>query len=225
MFMYLKLKRHIAKKAVLSKEEYETLTNKEAEWWSKGQLKAGGATVKLVGHENIPKENVLIVSNHQSYFDTWLLYALVDKNKGFIAKTEMQKTPLISGWMRELRCVFMDRDDMKQSLQAILEGIKILKDGYSMVIFPEGTRTLTGEMAEFKAGSFKLATKSKVPVLPITIDGAFRIMKKGKLWIEPSNVTVTIHPPVETKDLDKEEEKLLPEKVFEIVKSALTKEC
>src|SRR5699024_1808110 len=91
---------------------------------------------------------------------------------GFIAKVELTKFPIVSQWMKEMKCIFMDRSDRRQSLQSIKEGINILKNGHSMVIFPEGTRSKSDAMGEFKAGSMTLATKSGVPIVPITISGS-----------------------------------------------------
>lgn len=217
----LKAKRLMARKNTFTKGEYETKINTLVSKWSLKQLKNSGSTIHVKGHENIPKEAVLFVSNHQGNFDTAIFLSYVNKNKGYIAKKEMLKFPFIGVWMQELRCVAMDRGDLKQSLQAILEGIKILKDGYSLVIFPEGTRSLDGKMKPFKAGSFKLATKSGVPIVPVTIDGSHKMLKSGTLKINPTTVYVTIHPPLEVKNLTKDEQAQLPQQVQGIIQSAL----
>ena len=79
----------------------------------------------------------------------------------------MEKIPFLSSWMKRIHCIFLDRKDIKQSAKTILEGIRILKSGHSMVVFPEGTRSKGEQMGEFKAGSFKLATKSKFLLFPL----------------------------------------------------------
>lgn len=115
----------------------------------------------------------------------------------------------------------MDRHDMKQSAQVIIDGIKQLKSGINMVIFPEGTRSKTGALGDFKAGSFKLATKSKCPIVPITIDGTRNIMEANNYFIKKQNINLYIHPPIDVTTLTKEETAELPDKVKEIIESDL----
>lgn len=218
----VKLKSLSSSKSKLSKEEYETKVNKIVSKWTKKQIKNSGAKIYIKGLENIPDDRALFISNHQSSFDIAILITYINKNKGFVAKEEMFKIPFMRAWMKELRCVSIDRNNMKKSLQAILEGIKILNDGYSMVIFPEGTRSLDGKVKEFKAGSFKLATKTGAPIVPITIDGSYRMLKSGSFKINPAKVYVTIHPAISVDNLNKEEQKNLPSRVQSIIESKLS---
>jgi len=208
-----KFKRHKANRHKYSKEEYQTLVNEEARRWSRRVLKICGVKVNIRGVENIPDEAVLFMANHQSSFDIAIFLGCIYKNKGYISKPGIFKIPFIRNWMDELRCVEISQTDVRQGLKAVLAGIDILKDGYSMVVFPEGTRSLDGKLLEFKAGTFKLATKSKVPIVPVTIDGAINVMRKGDILVKSRPVTVTIHPPIYTKDLVREEEVLLPAQV------------
>lgn len=190
--------------------------------WAYDRLKDSKATIHIHGEEKIPMDKtVLFVSNHQSDFDIAVFMALIKKNTGFVAKIEMAKVPFLRDWMKAIHCVFMDRKDMKQSVQTILEGIKLLKAGYTMVVFPEGTRSKSGAIGEFKAGSFKLATKPKVPIVPVTIDGTYKIMEGNHYIIKPATVDVTIHDPIDTSHLTKEEEAALPEQVKAIIASAM----
>ena len=106
-------------------------------------------------------------------------------------------------------------------MEGILEGIKTLKNGHSLVVFPEGTRSRGDKMGEFKSGSFKLATKSKVPIVPLTIDGTYRVMEANKILIKPSNINFYVHKPIYTDKLSKEEITKLPETVEHIIRSKL----
>jgi 1-acyl-sn-glycerol-3-phosphate acyltransferase len=115
----------------------------------------------------------------------------------------------------------MDRSDMKQSTKIIIEGIRQLKEGTNMVVFPEGTRSKGGPVHEFKAGSFKLATKSKAVVVPLTIDGTYKIMEANGNRIKPAEVNLYIHKPIITAELTKEETAELPARVEKIILSAL----
>lgn len=190
--------------------------------WCKKRLKIAGADVNLYGIENIPEdETVLFISNHQSNFDIALFLGCIDKKKGFVAKSEMGKIPILNTWMKKIDCVFMDRSSIRKSAQSIAEATKLLKSGRSMVIFPEGTRSKTGYLNEFKSGSFKLATKSKVKIIPVTINNSSSLMEKNNNKIKPGKVEMYIHTPVETINLTKEEEEHLPSNIKSIIETKL----
>ena len=203
-------------------EERTLFIHKITYKWAKFVMKMSGAKVTVKGLENVPLDKtVLFMSNHQSYFDIPLLMSAVDMPKGFIAKKELGTWPGISTWMRYIQCIFMDRENIRKSAEAIVQGINILKSGYSMVIFPEGTRSKGGQTHEFKAGSFKLATKSKVPIVPVTINGSYKLLEMNNYKIKSGEVEVIFHPPVEVTNLSKEELNDLPQKLENIVFSEL----
>lgn len=214
-----KVKRALKHGKISNKNEYiDNIISK----WAYSQLRLSGARVKLYGEENIPKDiPVVFVSNHQGNFDIALFMSLIKKPKGYIAKSEIKKVPLLRTWMEYMDCVFMDRSNIRKSAEAIIEGIKILRNGQSLVIFPEGTRSQGDNLGDFKAGSFKLATKSKAPIIPVTINGSYKLLEANKGKIVPSDVEVYIHPMIETKDLTREEQETLPTKVKDIIGSKL----
>lgn len=178
--------------------------------WAKFVLRMAGAKISVTGLDNIPKnQTVLFVANHQSDFDIPVLMSAIDVPKGFIAKKEMETWPIISTWMKLLNCVFMDRSNLRQSAHSIMQGVTNLKKGYSMVIFPEGTRSKGGAVGDFKGGSFKLATKSKCPIVPITIDGTGSLFEGNGNKLHPTKIKLIIHPPVEVTNLTKQEEENL----------------
>lgn len=190
--------------------------------WAKFVMKLSGAKITIIGEENLPKdETVLFVANHQSNFDIPLIMSCIDVPKGFIAKKELETWPMISTWMKYLKCIFMDRSNLRKSAEAIVEGTKLLKSGYSMVIFPEGTRSKGGPVGEFKAGSFKLATKSKRQIVPVTIDGTYKLLEANKNWIKKADVKLIIHPPIDTASLSKEETDNLHNTVRSIISKDL----
>lgn len=184
-------------------------------------IKLSDSTVNVHGLENIPEGPVLFVSNHQSNMDIAIICGFIDKPKGFIAKKELKKLPLINKWITLAGSIYLDRENPRKSMEGILEGIKTLKNGHSLVVFPEGTRSRGDKMGEFKSGSFKLATKSKVPILPLTIDGTYRVMEANKILIKPSNINFYVHKPIYTDKLSKEEITKLPETVEHIIRSKL----
>jgi 1-acyl-sn-glycerol-3-phosphate acyltransferase len=204
---------------LIERDEY---INKVASKWALNRLKLSGAKVTVFGQENIPKDKpVVFISNHQGNFDIPLFMSYIDKPTGFIAKIEMNKLPVIRNWMEYMNCVFMDRSNIRKSAEAIVEGVNIIKKGYSLVIFPEGTRSRGNTIGEFKAGSFKLATKSKVPIVPVTIKDSYKLMEANGSKIKPAEVEIYIHPPIETAGLSKEELETLPDKVKKIIQSNL----
>jgi len=188
--------------------------------WALGNAKRSGGRFHIEGLENIPQNQaVVFISNHQSNFDIAALLAYLPVSHGYIAKIELLKIPILSGWMKHMRCVFIDRKSLRQTAGAIVEGIKILKDGHSMVLFPEGTRSKSETMLEFKAGSFKLATKAGVPIVPVSINGTFRLMEVNGGWIGPADIYVKVHPAIPTVDL--EDLAVLPGQVRQIIEEGL----
>lgn len=205
-------------------EESESLIYKCTNIWANSLLKLAGVKVNVHGIENIPKDKtVLFVGNHQGNFDIPIYITQIPKVIGFISKIEVEKIPLVRTWMNFLHCVFMDRSNLRKSGEAIIKGVKNLKNGHSIVIFPEGTRSKGGPIKEFKAGSFKLATKSKCPIVPVTMDGSFKIMEHGNgPWIKPATVNLYFHPAIETSNLTKEEQDILPKTVQNIIASKIS---
>ncbi len=205
-------------------KEYEEFVTEKVSEWARDRVRDSESAVAIKGLENIPKEgSMLFVSNHQSNFDILLLLGYLPVPKGFIAKLELEHFPFVSQWMKRIHCLFMDRNDMKQSAQTIIKGVRQLENGINMVIFPEGTRSKTGELGEFKAGSFKLAVKSKKPLIPITIDGTRNVMEDNNYMIRGRTINLYIHEPIDTTTLSKEEIAELPDKVKAIIEKDLIK--
>lgn len=203
--------------------EHDQLTDKTVKKWARSLVNLAGVTVVTTGEENIPSEgSVLFVSNHQGNFDIPILLGYISKPKAFIAKIELQKLPLIRTWMTHIKCIFMDRSDIRQSLKAINQAAAHLKAGYSMVIFPEGTRSKCETLGEFKPGSLKLALKAGVPIVPITIRGSYKIMEGNNNIIKPAHVEIEIFEPILTAELTKKQAAELPERVRKIIEQGLS---
>ena len=204
-------------------EEKDAFVHKFTSNWARRLLKIIDVKVNVHGVENLPKDkNVLFIGNHQGNFDIPIYMSYIDIPKGFVAKIELTKMPGIKTWMKHINCIFMDRSSIRKAGEAIVKGIKSLKSGNSLVIFPEGTRSKGDKMGDFKAGSFKLATKSKVPIVPVTIDGSYKIMEgNSNKLLKSATVNLYIHPMIETDNLTKEEQDKLPERVQSIIGSKL----
>lgn len=188
--------------------------------WAKLMIFVTGNKVRVINDELVPNEPVLYVVNHQSNFDIPVCMAYLPHFAPFIAKIELAKVPMLSYWMKQMKCLFMDRKNMRQSLKVILEGIEMLKDGNSLVIFPEGTRAKNGEMLEFKPGSLKLAVKANVPIVPVTIKNTYKVFEEHNR-IRKTDVSITFHEVIETSDLSREEVNNLHNTVRDIIKTTL----
>jgi len=170
--------------------------------WARLMIAIAGGRVEISGLENLPAGGgVLFVSNHQGAFDIPLLLGYVPGLKGFVSKKENSRLPIVSIWMKLLHCIILDRRDLRQSARAIGRGIRDLQAGRSLVIFPEGTRSKSGVMNRFKEGSFKLATRSGAVIVPLTIDGSYRLLEGNRGRITPADVRLHIHAPVILADL------------------------
>ncbi len=191
--------------------------------WARRLLRAAGAKVTVRGLENLPCDNVaaVYVGNHQGYFDIPLVLGYLGGAKGLVAKKEIQKLPLIRSWMTELGCVFIDRDNPRASVNALNKAAERVKIGYPMVVFPEGTRSKTGDMAEFKAGAFKIAQKNNVPVIPFFIEGTGHLLERNGFRIRPAAVTLTVLPVIDTTGYTREDWKALPALAESHVRQAL----
>jgi 1-acyl-sn-glycerol-3-phosphate acyltransferase len=220
VYLYIgKLKFEILKKK-MTEEEKESYIFNYARRCSRIILKGTGCTVNVIGEENVPEGNCLFVHNHQEYFDVLIMIGYINKPKGFIAKKELEKIPAVSYWMKQIHCVFMDREDSRESVKSILQGVDLLKSGYSMSIAPEGTRSKGPNMGEFKKGSMKLATKAGVPVVPVALNNVYKLTNgKGFLHIKPTKMDIIICKPIDTKTMSREEQNNLSE----IVKAEIQK--
>lgn len=174
-------------------------------------LKLAGVTVTVIGSEQIPKDApVLYVGNHRSFFDILVGYTTVPSLTGFVAKKEMEKIPLLSVWMDHVNCLFLDRVDVKAGLKTILKGIEKIRNGISIWIFPEGTRSESEEVTDllpFKEGSLKIAEKSGCMVVPVAITGTAEIFEKQFPRMKPSHVTIHYGEPIDLKTLEPEQRK------------------
>ena len=186
-------------------------------------IEVTGSTVKVFGEENIPKDRACVfVSNHQGIFDIHAMLGYSSVPIGLVSKIENKKLPIIGAWMVALDCIFLERNNPRSSLLQIIKAVELVKGGLSMVIFPEGTRAKSDNLGEFKPGSLKLATKAKAPIIPVTLNGTYKIFEENK-GIQPASVTISFGEPIETAGLTKEEESLLLEKVVTVISDNLEK--
>lgn len=177
----------------------------------------------IKGKENIPEEDgCVFISNHQGYADIVAMFmALEGKQIGFIAKDSLEKLPYFGKWIKNIRGIYIHRGNAREALKTIQDGVNSIKEGFNLVIFPEGTRSQGPSMAHFKGGSFKLATKAKAPIVPVTINGSYRAFEE-KGMMAPAKITVVIHPAIQTKNLDRKALGEMEQSVEDTIRTTLT---
>ncbi len=175
--------------------------------WSNYSFERINSEVNVIGAENIPKEGpIVIIANHQGYGDIpAIMKAIPNLQIGFIAKSFIKNVPVFGKSIDMIRGLYIERGNTRAAVKLFKEGCDLLNQGFNLVIFPEGTRSQCDEMGEFKPGSFKLATKSGAPILPITIDGTYKLYERQKRLCS-GTVNLIIHKPVPTKGLNRKEQ-------------------
>lgn len=158
-----------------------------------------GARVSVQGREKIPEHRtVVFMANHQSNCDPPALMGLLPPVL-ILVKKEFLRVPILGRAMRLRGFIAIDRKCREKSRRAIDDAAKLLAEGYSFLVFPEGTRSADGRLLPFKKGGFIMAIKAAAPIVPVSISGSFKIMSKGKLAMRPGVVRITFHNPVETQ--------------------------
>nr|WP_275695618.1 lysophospholipid acyltransferase family protein [Fredinandcohnia sp. SECRCQ15] len=180
----------------LSIDDQDKIIHELPKQWAETLVKLTGSKVVVTGLENIPNGPVLFVSNHQGNFDIPVILGFINKPVGFISKVEVKKIPIVPKWMEAMNCIFIDRNNRRQAIQSIKDGANILREGHSLVIFPEGTRSKGGAMKPFQTGGLRMAADAGVPIVPISINGSHLIMENGKKFFNPASVKVKVLQPV-----------------------------
>ena len=191
-------------------------------YWALALIKIIGCKVTVTGRENIPpKEGFCFVSNHCSIFDIVLILAYADRPLGFIAKKELAIVPLINIWIPMLGGLYIDRKNMRNSLTTINKGITRIQTGGTMVVFPEGRRSRGQGLLPFHAGSMRLATHAKAPIIPIAISGTYDIFEKT-YRVCPGPVYISFGKVIETAELSASDRKqLLTAQIYDEIKNLL----
>lgn len=184
------------------------------------------AKIEVKGTEHIPEEPVLFVSNHRSYYDILVIHTTSTKRPGFVSKKEIKRIPLLSWWMDNICCLYLDRDDLRSGVQMIKDGAELIKSGHSMVICPEGHRNQTEELLPFKEGSLKMAEKADCPVVPVTLIDTDQLLEaRPGFSIRRGKVKVVYGEPFYLRDLTKEQRKKAGTYVGSIIEETIKKEA
>ena len=180
-------------------------------WAFRTILVIAGTKIIVRGEENVPKDTaVLYVANHRSFFDIPVTYVRVPRPTGYVSKLEMKKFPLLCNWMQNLHCLFLDRKNIKEGMKTILAGIEKAKSGISVCIFPEGTRNKENSgLLPFHEGSFKIAEKANVPVVPITLVNTADILEDHFPKVKKTTIIIEYGEPIYLDKLEKEQKKFV----------------
>ncbi len=202
----------------------QELILKESGKWAEATSEILGINYEISGEENIPKTGpVFVYANHQSLADILAIYYLFRNHFqiGFISKDEWRKLGPLANAIEYTRSLFLIRDNSREAIKLIGEAKELLEQGFSLAIFPEGTRSQRHEMSEFKTASFKFAEKANVPILPITLDGGYRVFEEKGSFVSGQTIKITVHPLFHIEEMDKAEKKIAYQKIEEKIRLAL----
>jgi 1-acyl-sn-glycerol-3-phosphate acyltransferase len=186
--------------------------------WAKVALLASGVKVRVEGLEQIEgKGPYIFMSNHQGGYDIFALQGHLPFDFKWLAKKELFSIPVLGWAMAAAGYIAIDREGTRDTVKAMNEAAQKIHDGMSVIIFPEGTRSLDGLIQPFKKGGFTLAIKSKVPIVPMAIVGSREIMPKGRFTVNPGKIAIRIGPTIETHELSLHDWKTLMGKVAEAI--------
>ena len=194
-----------------------------ARLWGKTLLLFSGVQVKLVGetHAISPDQSYIFMANHQSAFDIFSLLAGLPIPFRWVAKKELFKIPIFGPSMRRAGYISIDRSNPRDAVRSLNKAAQRIREGVSVVVFPEGTRTEDGNLLPFKGGGFVLAIKSTAPIVPTAIRGTFMVKPRGSFWIHPRTVYIHLGTPIETKGYKTRDKDILKEKVFQALSALL----
>lgn len=193
--------------------------------WGYIQVKTAGVKVKIIGMEKLnTKKPCVYMANHQSWFDIFILLAYLPVQFRWLAKEELYRIPILGLAMRRIGYIPIDRSNRTKALKSLAKAAEKIREGTSVMVFPEGTRSKNGVLLPFKKGGFILAIQSGQPIVPISISGSYRILSKGKWCVHPGEVTVIIHDAIPTEGFGLESRNEILKKVREVILSGLTLE-
>lgn len=194
--------------------------------WLKGVLWVSGVKVEVRGLELLKRDqSYIFAANHQSQFDIPVLGAVLPYQIRWLAKDSLFRIPFFGWALKAIGYIPVNRTNPRKGLKSLEAAAQKVREGFSIVIFPEGTRSPDGRLLPFKTGGFVLAIKSGHPVVPVGICGTHEIMPRGRLWVTPGLVRIKIDHPIETKGLSLREKGELAELVRLRIEKLLSFGC
>jgi 1-acyl-sn-glycerol-3-phosphate acyltransferase len=171
-------------------------------YWSKLFCIITLSPVKVIGREKLDKkQSYVFVANHQGAYDIFLIYGYLGQPIKWVMKQSLRKIPLVGKACEAAGFIFVDNSSPKAAARTIQEAEQRLKNGASIAIFPEGSRSKTGKVATFKKGAYQMAMDLKLPIVPVTINGSYEVMPIHSYFIHPHKMELIIHDPIPTDNL------------------------
>ena len=190
--------------------------HKEQQFWSRSFFWLMFLPVKVDGYEHIQQgQSYVFVANHQSMFDVWLIYGWLPVIFKWLMKAELRRVPFVGTACKAAGHIFVDRRNAKAAMESLKEVEKQLTGGVCTVIFPEGTRSLNGEVGRFKRGAFQIAWDLGLPVIPLSLDGCYETLPKGKPFVHRVPIHMHIGEPIDLKQFND------PNEAIEAVRTAV----
>ena len=179
--------------------------------------------VKINRNKQLKKnQSYIFVANHQGAFDIFLIYGFIGRNFKWMMKKSLRSIPFVGKACQSAGHIFVDKSGPKKIQETIDQARHSLRDGTSLVVFPEGRRTFTGKMGPFKKGAFQLADELQLPIVPLTIDGSFDVLPRTGKFIKWHRMTLTMHDPIYPQGIGPEDIKETMEKAYEAIQSNLS---
>ena len=192
-----------------------------ARGWSWLILRTTGVKVRVEGLERLdPSRSYVFASNHQSIYDIPILFASLPCQLRIIAKASLGTIPFMGWHLQRTGHVLVDRSKPGAGVGVVKKMARLVAAGHSLIVFPEGTRSLDGSVGRFKGGSFLIALEAGLPVVPISVQGSRHVMFRGRLMVCPGHVTVTVHEPIETAGVSRAAVREFSTRIHDIVASA-----
>lgn len=174
-----------------------------------------GLRINTLGKENLENRTYLFLATHQSYLDIPILTQALPTIR-FVYRKSLEGIPFFGSSLKRSHHIAIDREDVRSAMQSIENAAVAISNGASVVVFPEGTRSLTGEVQEFKRGAFMLALKANVPIVPVAIQGSYKSMKRGSWFVRPQKINVVIGKPIFVdKNMSRQDENVFMQKTRE----------
>jgi len=190
--------------------------------WARLNSWATPMGVDVEGREHIdPKQSYVIVANHQSHYDVFVLYGWLGVDFKWVMKKELRRVPVLGIACEKLGHIYIDRSDPRSAVASLQAAKSRIVNGTSVLFFPEGTRSLTGELGKFKKGAFQMALDLGLPILPVTIVGTRNILPPKTLNLFPGRARMRIHPPIDTSGYDTTTIDRLMDRTREIIQAGL----
>lgn len=190
--------------------------------WARILASAAPMRVRVEGRENIdPQQSYVLVSNHQSQFDIFLLYGWLGVDFKWVMKQELRTVPGIGVACDRLGHIFVDRSNHTAAMASLEEAKKKIINGTSVMFFPEGTRSRDGKLMQFKRGAFRMAVDLGLPILPLTVTGTRNVLPAGTSDLMPGSARLIIHPPIPVEGLTAADCSHLSSQVREVIASGL----